>query len=171
MIKSILSSIHFLHSNANRTSVNRLSNWSKIPLAPADAILGLNELYNKDNDPMKVNLGVGAYRDEAGAPSVLKSVSIAKERLYKSTCNHEYASISGVQSFIDESVKFAYGADSDLIKNGQIAAVQALSGTGACRLFAEFIAKFFGKNTKVYLPNPTVRISRYILQCLNDCID
>ena len=42
-----------------------------------------------------------------------------------------------------------------MIKNGQVAAVQTLSGTGACRLFGEFIARFHGRGTKVYLPDPT----------------
>jgi len=41
------------------------------PWAPPDPILGLNEAFAKDTDKRKVNLGVGAYRDNNGQPLVL----------------------------------------------------------------------------------------------------
>jgi len=132
------------------------SHWAKLPLAPADKILGLNEMFNHDSNPTKVNLGVGAYRDESGKPLVLGSVKKAKDILCASSTGHEYAGIAGVPEFIQESIKLAYGTDAEVITSKRVAAVQALSGTGACRLFAEFIAKFHGRGTKVYLPNPTV---------------
>ena len=55
---------------------------------------------------------------------------------------------------IEETVKLAYGEDSDLIKNNRIAAVQALSGTGACRLFADF-QKRFSPDPQIFIPVPT----------------
>lgn len=42
------------------------SHFSHVPEAPPDKILGLNELYNADKNPNKINLGVGAYRDDNG---------------------------------------------------------------------------------------------------------
>lgn len=55
---------------------------------------------------------------------------------------------------VEESVKLIYGKDSDLIKQRRFAGVQALSGTGACRLFAEFQRRFYPQS-KIYLPIPT----------------
>lgn len=52
-----------------------------MPLAPADPILGLNTLFKNDKDPRKVNLGVGAYRDENGKPWILPSVREASKRV------------------------------------------------------------------------------------------
>lgn len=49
--------------------------------------------------------------------------------------------MGGLQPFIRESVKLAYGDASAVIAAGQVAAVQSLSGTGSCRLFAEFQKK------------------------------
>jgi aspartate aminotransferase len=51
--------------------------------------------------------------------------------------------MGGCVKMIDESLKLAYGEDSEFIKDKRIAAVQALSGTGACRLFADFQKRFF----------------------------
>lgn len=43
-------------------------------MGPPDVILGITEAYKKDAHPKKVNLGVGAYRDDNGNPFVLPSV-------------------------------------------------------------------------------------------------
>lgn len=131
------------------------SHWAKVTLAPPDKILGLNEMFNKSTHPQKVNLGVGAYRDENGKPFILDSVKKAKELISKQNLNHEYAGIAGLLPFVELSIKFAYGQDASVIKQGQVAAVQTLSGTGACRLVGEYVAKVFGKGTKVYMPDPT----------------
>merc|ERR1712018_635299 len=48
--------------------------WSGVEMGPPDAILGVTEAFKKDNNPKKMNLGVGAYRDDNGQPFVLPSV-------------------------------------------------------------------------------------------------
>lgn len=48
--------------------------WSQVELGPPDAILGITEAYKKDSNPKKINLGVGAYRDDNGKPYVLPTV-------------------------------------------------------------------------------------------------
>ncbi len=52
--------------------------WSAVPLGPPDAILGITEAYKADPAPEKINLGVGAYRDEKGKPYVLSCVRKVK---------------------------------------------------------------------------------------------
>ena len=52
--------------------------WSKVPLGPPDAILGITEAFKVDPATEKINLGVGAYRDEAGKPFVLNCVRKVK---------------------------------------------------------------------------------------------
>jgi aspartate aminotransferase len=68
--------------------------------------------------------------------------------------NREYLPMGGCVKMIDESLKLAYGEDSEFIKDKRIAAVQALSGTGACRLFADFQKRFF-PDTQIYIPTQT----------------
>lgn len=50
------------------------STWAHVKAGPPDPILGVTEAFKRDQDPRKINLGVGAYRDENGKPFVLPSV-------------------------------------------------------------------------------------------------
>ena len=68
--------------------------------------------------------------------------------------NREYLPMGGSVKMIQESLKLAYGEDSEFIKDKRIAAVQALSGTGACRLFADFQKRFL-PDSQIYIPTPT----------------
>lgn len=54
--------------------LNSFSVWAKVPLGPADPILGVAAQFKLDTDPKKVNLSIGAYRDNAGKPVVLNTV-------------------------------------------------------------------------------------------------
>ena len=74
-------------------------------MGPPDPILGLTDAFNKDTHPKKISLGVGAYRDDNGKPYLLPSVVAAEAKL--TGTGKEYAGISGVQEFVDLSLKFA----------------------------------------------------------------
>ena len=128
---------------------------AEIPQGPPDAILGLNALFAADANPKKVSLGVGAYRADNGKPLVLDCVREAEKRITTKEMDHEYAGIAGVLSYVDLSLEFAFGKDSAPLKEGRVAAVQTLSGTGACRIAGEFFSRFVGHGTKIYMPNPT----------------
>jgi hypothetical protein len=65
-----------------------------------------------------------------------------------------YLPIGGFKPFIDDTMKLAYGSNADVLQNKQVAAVQALSGTGACRLMAEFQKRYM-PNSKILIPKPT----------------
>ncbi|KAF7139920.1 hypothetical protein RHSIM_Rhsim06G0130100 [Rhododendron simsii] len=127
--------------------------WRSVEPAAKDPILGVTEAFLADPTPTKVNVGVGAYRDDNGKPVVLECVREAERRIAGNK-NMEYLPMGGSLKMIEETVKLAYGEDSDLIKDKRIAAVQALSGTGACRLFADF-QKRFCPDSQVYIPVPT----------------
>lgn len=71
-----------------------------------------------------------------------------------SSLAREYLPMGGSIKMIEESLKLAYGDNSEFIKDKRIAAVQALSGTGACRLFAAFQQRFH-PDSQIYIPTPT----------------
>jgi aspartate/tyrosine/aromatic aminotransferase len=50
-------------------------------MAPPDPILGINIAYANDSDSRKVNLGVGAYRDDNLKPVVFSVVRKVEEQL------------------------------------------------------------------------------------------
>lgn len=55
--------------------------WGNVEMGPPDVILGITEAYKRDTDSNKVNLGVGAYRDDEGKPFILPSVRKVSRRV------------------------------------------------------------------------------------------
>ncbi|KAI5861585.1 pyridoxal phosphate-dependent transferase [Durotheca rogersii] len=128
-----------------------------VPQAPEDPLFGLMRAYRADQDPNKVDLGIGAYRDDNAKPWVLPVVKKADEILRNDPeLNHEYAPIAGIPSFTSKAAELILGgADSPAIKEKRVTSVQTISGTGAVHLGALFLAKFYPGTKKVYLSDPT----------------
>ncbi|KAK7206697.1 aspartate aminotransferase [Myxozyma melibiosi] len=138
-------------------SVARRSNsvFAKIPQGPPDAILGITEAFKADSFAEKINLGVGAYRDDAGKPYVLPSVKEAELRLIQQMLDKEYAGITGVPAFTKHAATLAYSPESKAIKEDRLMITQSISGTGALRIGGEFLAKWYPHGKTIYVPNPT----------------
>jgi len=122
---------------------------------PEDPILGVTVAFNKDTNPKKINLGVGAYRDDNGKPFILSCVRQSEERIFQKNLDHEYLPIGGLPAFTQASAKLVLGEDSPAIKEKRYTTVQALSGTGGLRIGADFINRFAPKGANVWFPNPT----------------
>jgi len=129
--------------------------WSGVEMGPPDAILGVTEAFKKDTNPNKMNLGVGAYRDDAGQPFVLPSILKAEQNIMAANLNKEYAGIGGEPEFCKEAAKLAFGDNSPVITEGRNVTMQGISGTGSLRIGAEFISKWFPLNRVIYLPKPS----------------
>ncbi|KAK6785201.1 hypothetical protein RDI58_018656 [Solanum bulbocastanum] len=152
-IRAAISGSHLKLSSSSVGARSLSSWWRNVEPAPKDPILGVTEAFLADPSPDKVNVGVGAYRDDNGKPVVLECVREAERRI-AGGFNMEYLPMGGSVNMIQESLKLAYGENSDLIKDKRIAAIQALSGTGACRIFADF-QKRFCPDSRIYIPVPT----------------
>ncbi|KAF2113393.1 aminotransferase class I and II [Lophiotrema nucula] len=129
-----------------------------VPQAPEDPLFGLMAAYRRDDDPKKVDLGIGAYRDNNAKPWVLPVVKKADEIIRKDPdLNHEYLPIAGLAEFTSASQKLLLGADSPALKEKRVTSLQTISGTGALHLGALFLSKFYRTNAKrtVYFSNPT----------------
>ena len=92
-------------------------NWAHVVQAPPDAILGVAAAYRADPRKDKVNLSVGAYRDEKGRPYVLQCVRKAEAALVKSQPGHEYLPVCFLFCFFPSHFShthhhsFAHGLD------------------------------------------------------------
>ncbi|XP_076906590.1 aspartate aminotransferase, cytoplasmic-like [Bidens hawaiensis] len=129
--------------------------FANVVRAPEDPILGVTVAYNKDPSPIKLNLGVGAYRTEEGKPLVLNVVRQAEKLLVNDRSRvKEYLPIVGLADFNKLSAKLILGANSPAILGNLVTTVQCLSGTGSLRVGAEFLAKHYYQRT-IYIPNPT----------------
>ncbi|KFG88253.1 aspartate aminotransferase [Metarhizium anisopliae] len=127
-----------------------------VPQAPEDPLFGLARAYKADQSSLKVDLGIGAYRDDNAKPWVLPVVKKADEILRNNPeLNHEYAPIAGIADFTSKAAELILGADSPALQEKRATSIQTISGTGAVHLGALFLAKFYKGNRTVYLSNPT----------------
>ena len=128
--------------------------FAAVELAPRDPILGLNEQFNADTNPAKVNLGVGVYFDDNGKLPLLKCVQAAEAQLVEAHKPRGYLPIDGIAAY-DKAVQgLVFGADSDILKAGRVATVQALGGTGGLKLGADFLKKL-NPAAKVLISDPS----------------
>jgi len=131
-----------------------MSLFSAIEMAPRDPILGLNEQYNADTNPNKVNLGVGVYFDDNGKLPLLQCVLAAEKSMMDVPKPHGYLPIDGIAAY-DAAVKaLVFGADSEPVKGGRIATIQALGGTGGLKVGADFL-KRLNPTAKVLISDPS----------------
>jgi len=125
--------------------------FQSLPTAPPDAILGLADIFQKDPRGNKVNLTVGVYRDEQGQTPILKCVKEAERRLLVEETSKGYLGIDGHPEFVRQVVELALKNAADA---SRVAAVQTPGGTGALRIGAETVGKFFPAS-RVWVSNPT----------------
>ncbi|CAN8104916.1 unnamed protein product [Discula destructiva] len=121
------------------------------PVEP-DGIFEALRRYNADSSPAKVNVCVGAYRDENGKPWTLPSVQMAKKTI--EGADHEYQPMMGHRGFRDASVELLFHG-SKALTQGRIAAVQSLSGTGALLLAGMTLKRASSATKTIYITSPT----------------
>jgi aromatic-amino-acid transaminase len=123
-------------------------------MAPRDPILGLTEQFNADPNPAKVNLGVGVYYDDEGKLPLLKCVAQAEKQMVEAPKARGYLPIDGIAAY-DKAVQgLVFGADSDAVKAGRIATVQAVGGTGGLKIGADLL-KRVNPAAKVLISDPS----------------
>ncbi|XP_055790201.1 aspartate aminotransferase, mitochondrial [Salvelinus fontinalis] len=144
-----------VHPPLGVLSIRASSWWSKVQMGPPDPILGVSEAYKRDTNPKKINLGVGAYRDDQGKPYVLSCVRKAEAQIAAKKLDKEYLAIGGLGDFTKACAKLALGDDNEVIKSGRNITVQTISGTGSLRIGANFLSRFHTEARDVYLPKPS----------------
>ena len=131
-----------------------MSLFSAVEMAPRDPILGLNEQFNADTNPNKVNLGVGVYFDDNGKLPLLQCVQAAEKTMMDKPTARGYLPNDGIVAY-DNAVKaLVFGADSEPVTSGRVATVQAIGGTGGLKIGADFLKKV-SPNAKVLISDPS----------------
>ncbi len=115
--------------------------FSTLEMAPRDPILGLNEQFNADPNPAKVNLGVGVYFDDDGKLPLLQCVQEAEKMMMEAPKARGYLPIDGIAAYDKAVQTLVFGADSAALKAGRIATVQALGGTGGLKVGADLLKR------------------------------
>ncbi|QDZ27353.1 amino acid aminotransferase [Noviherbaspirillum sp. UKPF54] len=128
--------------------------FSAIEMAPRDPILGITEAYNADKNANKVNLGVGVYYDDNGKVPLLECVKKAEAQLMEKAAPRTYLPIEGLAAYDKAVQELVFGADSPIIQEKRAITVQAIGGTGALKLGADFL-KRFSPNAQVFISDPS----------------
>ena len=123
-------------------------------MAPRDPILGITEAFNADQNPAKVNLGVGVYYDDNGKVPLLECVKKAEAILMEKFSPRTYLPIEGLAAYDKAVQELVFGADSDVIKEKRAITAQAIGGTGALKLGADFLQRFT-PNSDVWISDPS----------------
>jgi aromatic-amino-acid transaminase len=125
-----------------------------IELAPRDPILGVTEAFNADTNPNKINLGVGVYCDENGKVPLLDCVKRAERELAELAAPRSYLPIDGIPAYDREVRGLLFGRDADVIAAGRVVTVQAVGGTGAIKVGADFLRRF-APGAQVWISDPS----------------
>lgn len=126
-----------------------------IKMAPPDPLLDLSVAFRADQNPKKVNLGVGSIRDESGKPHVFPVVRQAENYIINDVSLDKYYSpIDGEEEFLEGARQVLLGWGDEDAVNGFVTSAQTLSGTGAVRVLAEFLRKYI-PDSPIYVSEPT----------------
>jgi len=132
--------------------------FAAVEMAPRDPILGLNEQFNADPNPAKVNLGVGVYYDENGKLPLLQCVAAAEKALIEQAKPKGYLPIDGIAAYDKAVQDLVFGSQGEagqaLVASGRVATVQALGGTGGLKVGADFL-KRLNPGAKVLISDPS----------------
>ncbi|KAH3785994.1 aspartate aminotransferase, cytoplasmic-like [Dreissena polymorpha] len=129
--------------------------FSDIEMGPPIEVFKMVAEFNADPHPEKVNLSVGAYRGNDGKPWVLPVVRTVEAQMASDqTLNHEYLPVAGLPDFRTGACKMILGEEDPAIVQNRVAGVQALGGTGALKVAADFLRQNM-KYEYVYVSTPT----------------
>ena len=118
---------------------------------PADPLLALIAAFRADPRATKIDLGVGVYRDAAGATPVMAAVKQAERHLADAQTSKGYLGPEGDIGFVEALMPVLLG---DLSLGDRLTGLQTPGGTGALRLAAEAIARA-RPGARIHVGTPT----------------
>lgn len=128
--------------------------FEHIPPYAGDPILSLVETFLNDPREQKVNLGIGLFYDDEGKIPLLAPVQEAEKRLVAQNRPRSYLPMEGYAPFREAAREYVLGADHEAVLSKRVATIQTIGGSGALRLCAEFLHRFFPQS-EIWISDPT----------------
>lgn len=120
-----------------------------------DPILSLMEAFGKDERTNKVNLSIGLYYNEDTIVPQLEAVKTALKNIEPSNDKVKlYLPMDGSKSYNEATQKLVLGQNSQACKDGRAVTIQTLGGSGALKVGADFLNKYF-PDSDVWVSQPT----------------
>jgi aromatic-amino-acid transaminase len=141
--------------NASQMTLSHTpSPLAAIAMAPKDPILGVTEAYVADQNPKKVNLGVGVYTDDNGKVPLLECVRRAEAARVESGTPKSYLPIDGIAAYDKAVQELVFSKESVPLMERRVVTVQALGGTGGLKIGADFLKQVSPQAT-VWISEPS----------------
>ena len=121
---------------------------------PPDPILGLSTAFRADNNPDKVDLGVGVYKDAAGNTPVMQAVKQAEQTLLRDQTTKAYVGPTGFHQYNEAIATLLLGESLKQSLGACRITMQTPGGCGGLRLAAELIHTAHSDAT-VWVSDPT----------------
>ena len=128
--------------------------FEHLKAVPPDPILGILSAYAADPNPKKIDLGIGVYKDEAGATPMLECVVEAEKILIATQTSKSYLGPPGVVGFNSAMSDLLFGPDSDVLQQGRVRTIQTPGGTGGLRVAADLV-KTAVPDAAIWASDPT----------------
>ena len=128
--------------------------FAHIDAYAGDPILGLNEAFQHDPRPNKVNLSIGIYFDDAGRIPVLESVRRAEAKVVAAGGPKPYLPMEGAANFRMAVQQLLFGASHEAVRSGRIATIQSVGSSGGLKMGADFVKRWF-PSSGVWVSDPT----------------
>lgn len=129
--------------------------FQKVDAYAGDPILSLMERFKDDPRSDKVNLSIGLYYNEDGIIPQLKAVAEAEARLNAVPHGASlYLPMEGLNTYRNTIAPLLFGADHPVLQNKRVATIQTLGGSGALKVGADFLKKYF-PDSGVWVSDPT----------------
>ena len=144
--------------------------FAAVEMAPRDPILGLNESFNADTRTTKVNLGVGVYFDDNGKIPLLSAVKIAEKTRLEAMPARGYQPIEGLGAYNQAVQTLLFGKESPLLDAGRVVTAEALGGTGALKIGADYLKRLLPAAT-VYISDPSWENHRALFESAGFPVD
>ncbi|MFT3717743.1 aromatic amino acid transaminase [Pseudorhodoferax sp.] len=128
--------------------------FAHVPPYPGDPILSLMEAFQADPRADKVSLSIGLYFDEQGRLPVLDAVRAAESALLQEIGPRPYLPMEGLADLRAAVQALVFGAAYAAVAEGRIATIQTLGGSGALKVGADFLHRYFPESG-VWVSDPT----------------
>jgi len=137
--------------------------FDHIPAYPGDPILSLNEDFQLDPRPNKVNLSIGIYFDDAGKLPVIDAVRRAETALLDAIGPRSYLPMAGLPLYRDTAQALVFGANHAAREASRIATLQTLGGSGALKVGADFLKRYF-PGSQMWISDPSWENHRVVFE-------
>ena len=112
---------------------NKIQNYENDPIEAMFVRLA------SDQNPAKIDLGIGVFRDESGNAPVMQAVRLADQQLFDRGLPKSSLSPLGNASYCDSIERLALGVEHPVLREQRIISAQTPGAGSALRAGAEFV--------------------------------